>query len=114
MNSFDGDVHWQQPNVGTTKVNTNVALFEDSNCYSYAMLARDQEGRKIEAVSCCKERRFNPEFAETIGIREALSWVKLKQWPVVVVETDCPTAIQAIHCSSTNLSYIGRVIDECK
>lgn len=46
--------------------------------------------------------------------REALSWVKSKDWPAAVVEIDCLSAIQAIGCSSVNLSYLGRVIDECK
>lgn len=30
------------------------------------------------------------------------------------METDCLTFIQAIRCSSVNLSYLGRVIDEGK
>lgn len=78
------------------------------------MVARDHEGKLVEAISSCKRGRVDPELAEAIGIREALSWIKVKAWPSVVLETDCLTATQAIRCSSINLSYLGRVIDECK
>lgn len=32
----------------------------------------------------------------------------------MVVDTVCLTVVQAIRCSSVNLSYLGRVVDECK
>nr|XP_017221408.1 PREDICTED: uncharacterized protein LOC108198150 [Daucus carota subsp. sativus] len=51
MNPTDGDMHWKQPQEGMIKVNTDAALFEDSNCYSYAMVARDHERKLIEALS---------------------------------------------------------------
>lgn len=114
MTLTDGDVHWKQPQEGTIKVNTDAALFEDSNCYAYAMVARDHEGKLVEAISSCKQGKTDPELAEAIGIREALSWIKATAWPSVVLETDCLTATQAIRCTSVNLSYLGRVIDECK
>ncbi|XP_074342398.1 uncharacterized protein LOC141679917 [Apium graveolens] len=114
MTLNDGEVHWKPPHEGTIKVNTDAALFEDSNCYAYAIVARDHEGKLVEAVSSCRQGRVDPELAEAIGIREALSWIKAKAWPSVILETDCLTVTQAIRCSSINLSYLGRVIDECK
>ncbi|XP_063936253.1 uncharacterized protein LOC135147271 [Daucus carota subsp. sativus] len=114
MTLNDGEVHWKPPHEGTIKVNTDAALFEDSNCYAYAIVARDHEGKLVEAMSSCRQGRVDPELAEAIGIREALSWIKAKAWPSVILETDCLTVTQAIRCSSINLSYLGRVIDECK
>lgn len=93
---------------------TDATLFAESNTYSYAMLARDHEGKLVEAVSSCKQGNIDPELADAIWIREALSWVKSKAWPRVVVEIDCLVVTKANHCLSTNLSYLGRVIDECK
>lgn len=110
----DGDTHWQQPQAGTVKINTDAALFEDSQTYSHAMVARNHEGTLLEAKSSCKTGSIHPELAESIGIREALSWIKTKDWQEVIVESDCLGAIQAIRCSSINFSYLGRVIDECK
>ncbi|KAL1831294.1 hypothetical protein ACET3Z_000945 [Daucus carota] len=37
----------------------------------------------------CKQGTIDPELAEAIGIREALSWVKNMDWQNVVLETDC-------------------------
>lgn len=110
----DGAVCWEQPHVGQVKVNTDAALFTDSNCYSYAIVARDHSGTLLEAISCCKSGSLNPELAEAVGIREALSWVKSKDWSSAIIESDCLGAIQAIRCSSINLSYFGRVVDKCK
>lgn len=114
LTQADGDVHWKQPQIGIVKVNTDAALFDDLNRYSYAIVARDHEGAMMEAMSSCRPGSLNPETAEAIGIREALSWVKSKNWPATVVETDCLSVVQAIRCSSINLSYLGRVIDQCK
>lgn len=110
----DDDVHWKRPLEDTIMVNTDAALLEDSNCYSYAMIARDHEGNMSGAVSNCKQGNIDPEFIEAIGIRQTLSWVKTKAWPKVVVETDCVVVTHVIRCSSMNLSYLGRVLNECK
>lgn len=48
-----------------------------------------------------------------MGIREALNWVKDREWSAVALETDCLMVIQALRCCSVRLSYLGRIIDEC-
>lgn len=105
---------WKQPQTSIIKVNIDAALFEGSNLYSYAKIARNHDGQMLQAKSSCRRGNTNPEMAEAVGIRKALSWIKEHNWPKVVVESDCLGAIQAIRCSSVNLSYLGRVIDECK
>lgn len=114
ISQTEGDMCWKQPQTGTIKINTDAALFEDSNLYSYAMIARNHEGQMLQVKSSCRQGNADPEMAEAVGIREALSWIKEHNWPQGIVESDCLGAIQAIRCSSINLSYLGRVIDECK
>lgn len=114
LTQSDGDVHWRQPQQGAVKVNIDAAIFTESSYYSYAMVARDHTGTLVAAQSSCKQGVLNPDLAETIGIREALSWVKSKDWQLVDVETDCIGAVQAIRCSSINFSYLGRVVDDCR
>lgn len=53
------------------------------------------------------------EIAETIGIMEALIWVKIMKWKNVVLESDCLVVVHAIKCSTINLSYLDRVVEEC-
>lgn len=49
------------------------------------------------------------ELVEALGIREALSWLKNKEYVGVVVETDCGSGNLAV-----TLSYLGRVIKDYK
>ncbi|XP_074351531.1 uncharacterized protein LOC141690649 [Apium graveolens] len=114
MTHNDGKEHWEYPRNGDLKVNTDAAIFTNSNRYSFSMVARDHLGELVEAKSSCKQGTIDPVLAEAIGIREALSWVKEHGWCGTAVETDCLAMVQAIRCSSVTLSYLGRVIDECK
>lgn len=57
---------------------------------------------------------IKPEVVEAIGVREALSWIKMKQMRHVEVETDILVSVQAIRSKSVMLSYFGRVIEDCK
>lgn len=97
-----------------TKVNTDAAIFHTSNCYSYAFVARNQKGELIEARSSCKPGHISPESVETMGIQEALSWIKDKQLTEVTVETDCFVAVQAIRGNATMRSYFGKIVQECR
>ncbi|XP_074342149.1 uncharacterized protein LOC141679584 [Apium graveolens] len=110
----DGKEHWKLPQINMIMVNTDATLFEDSGHFSFSILARDHEGCMVEAKACCKQGSIAPELAEAIGVREALSWIKSKDWPQVIIETDCLVIVQAIRSSYASVSYFSRVIDECK
>lgn len=110
----DGDEHWTLPTGNKTKVNTDAAIFQASSCFSFAYAARDQDGKLIKARASCKQGQIQPESAEAIGIREALSWIKDKGLTDVIVETDCLVAVQAIRSSKHMVSYFGRIIQQCK
>lgn len=114
MTQKHGDMCWKQPTIRTVKVNTDAALFNESNLYSFAMVVRDHERKLLIAKSSCKQGTLNPEVAKAVGIREALSWIKNNAWPASELESDYLRAIQVIRCSSVNLSYFDRIIDECK
>ncbi|XP_060972201.1 uncharacterized protein LOC133038159 [Cannabis sativa] len=110
----DGNEHWTPPNVDTIKINTDAAIFSSTNRYSYSCVARSHLGILLEAKAKCVRGVVSPEVAEAIGIHEALSWIKDKQWSRVVIESDCLVAIQSIRSSSTMSSYFGRIINKCK
>ena len=114
MTKEDGEEHWSLPSENKSKVNTDAAIFQSSNCYSFAFVARNHAGDLIEARSSCKQGSMTPESAEAMGIREALSWIKEQHMCDVTIESDCLVAIQAIRSSSLLISYFGRLIAECK
>lgn len=74
----------------------------------------NQTGELLEARASCREGLVESDFAEAIGIKEALSWIKSKGWRNVMVESDSLVSIQAIRSSTPLLSYFGRIIQECK
>ncbi|KAM6547038.1 hypothetical protein CsatB_027774 [Cannabis sativa] len=45
LNSKDGDEHWQTPNAETIKVNTDVAIFEQSQWVKVSVRSSWQWGR---------------------------------------------------------------------
>lgn len=67
MAQADGMEQWERPNADIIKVNTDVALFENSNSYSYSMLVRDSHGELVEAVTSSKHGSITLELAEAIG-----------------------------------------------
>ncbi|XP_074362809.1 uncharacterized protein LOC141718821 [Apium graveolens] len=114
MNQEDGKERWEQPHEGTVKINVDAAIFENFNTYCWSMAARNHKGELVSANTKCRVGRIAPEIAEALGIKEALSWIKNHSMLPAIVETYCLSVLQAIRCSSVQLSYLGRVIDECK
>ena len=57
---------------------------------------------------------INSELGEALGVREALSWIKRRQWSNVVVETDSLLVVQALRANMGMTSYFGNIIDDCK
>ncbi|XP_074326920.1 uncharacterized protein LOC141664864 [Apium graveolens] len=110
LNLDDGDELWTPPTEHTIKLNTDAAVYDSSNRYTYVFAARNCKGELLEACSSCKEGRMTLVCAEAMGIREALSWIKARQMQRVIVETDCLEAVQAIRGSATMASYLGAII----
>lgn len=96
MTIADGCEHWTLPKENTHKVNFDAAIFEASNSYSYSLVARNYKVELIHARSRCSLGQIAPDGAESMGVREALSWIKGQQYKDVVLETDCLVVVQAL------------------
>lgn len=91
--------------INRTKVNTDAAIFQVSNCFSFAFAARNHKDELVEARSGYKPGRLDPVCAEATGIREVLRWIKERQKTDVTVETDCIVAVEAIR-STTQIFFL--------
>lgn len=85
----DGHEHWRLPTDNRIKVNVDAAIFDTSDCYSFAAVARNHEGKLIEAWSKCREGKIMSEVAEGIGLREVLSRINSQpyqgyEWKLIV------------------------------
>lgn len=110
----DGAKKWVKHQWNSIKVNVDASIFREQARYGFGVVACDFEGTVVEAkVGCCMGV-VEPELAEAIGLKEALSWIKAKRWGEVVIETDCYVVVQAICSSIKMLSPFGMIIKECK
>ncbi|KAK1361560.1 protein PIGMENT DEFECTIVE 338, chloroplastic [Heracleum sosnowskyi] len=78
MTQEDGVERWHKPTVNSIKINTDAAIFEEFNRFSFAVIVCDHAGILIEAMSKCKEGQVTPILAEAVGVKEALSWIITK------------------------------------
>ncbi|XP_074323404.1 uncharacterized protein LOC141660325 [Apium graveolens] len=112
MNPEDGDEHLKVPHANSVKINTDVVIFEETNCYSFAFVVRDHVGNLVEARSRCLEGNPSPELAEALGIKEALSWVANADKRNVTVESDCLQVVQHIRGAVQGSTILGSVVQE--
>ena len=89
-------------------------MFAECSKFGIGLLARDADGKVVQGRSEVFDGQVRAELAEAVAVEEALSWVKDKQWPEVIIETDCLVVIQAIRSKVPMTSPLGSVIMECR
>ncbi|KAK9149091.1 hypothetical protein Scep_007848 [Stephania cephalantha] len=57
---------------------------------------------------------LNPKEAEALGLREALSWLKVEKGGRVLIEVDAMEIVTALRSKFIDLSYFGSLIEDCK
>lgn len=65
---LNGKEHSQLSQMNTIKVNIDAVLFENSEHFSFSILARDHEGNMIEAKACCKQGNIAPELQKPLTL----------------------------------------------
>lgn len=111
----EGCSKWRPPEQGGFKINVDASVMPGVNSFSVGMVLRGHDGGFVAG----KTTRFNAADsvfeAETIGVREALSWIydNNLQNENVVIESDSMTTVNAIHRKEVNHLEVGDVIDSC-
>uniref|UniRef100_A0A803QB69 RNase H type-1 domain-containing protein n=1 Tax=Cannabis sativa TaxID=3483 RepID=A0A803QB69_CANSA len=106
--------HWTRPIDPYIKVNVDGAIFSNEECFGFGMVARTASGSVIEAVQIRKIGNWSPLLVEAMGLKEALSWIKQKDWHSVIVESDCLTLINDVKSTKTLVSPYGFVLQDCR
>lgn len=109
----DGLELWIKPDSGI-KVNVDAAIFDQDGKYGFGVLVRDSAGSLVKVMARWQIGRIDPEVAEAIGIKEALSWAKTQNFYSIALESDSLVAVEAIRSSFKLRSAFGLVVDECK
>ncbi|XP_074355842.1 uncharacterized protein LOC141695501 [Apium graveolens] len=108
----DGASSWVKPKENTVKVSVDAVLFTELSKYGIGLLARDDSGQVIQGRSEVYDGSVRPEIAEAIAVKEALSWIQVRGWKEVVVETDYLMVVQAIRSKVNMKSPFGSIILE--
>ncbi|XP_060961034.1 uncharacterized protein LOC133031530 [Cannabis sativa] len=95
VNFSNGREHWMKP------VTTN------SNRFPASKIA-------LSTLILSLVVRVSPEIAEVVGVKEALSWIKLRNLYDVEIETDSLVVVQAINGSVQMPSQFGLLIQDCQ
>ncbi|XP_074368461.1 uncharacterized protein LOC141708634 [Apium graveolens] len=78
------------------------------------MVLRDGSGEFIEGRKLALPYPATVLEAESMGVREALSWVMSRQERRVIVETDSLLTVRAVLGKQEYALEIGHVIEHCK
>ncbi|KAM6559477.1 hypothetical protein CsatA_028716 [Cannabis sativa] len=113
-NRGDGAERWTTPEANKIKINVDAALFPRDNSYGFGIVARDSLGKLVEAKSCYFRGTYDAEVVEAMGVKEALSWIKSKNWFDVEIETDSMLTVHGIRSNQSLNSIFGLIIHDCQ
>ncbi|KAM6550952.1 hypothetical protein CsatB_000760 [Cannabis sativa] len=75
---------------------------------------RDSLGHFVDLRARYQGGSYPAEVVEALGIKEALSWLKDKEWNKVDIETDSMVTVQAIFSNQIMSSTFGLIVSDCK
>lgn len=107
-------IKWKPPESGELKVNVDASFFAGEETFSVGLVLRDHEGTFVKGKCLtlpCPSTVFE---AESIGVREALSWVIEFPDKKVVIETDSLLTARAVNESDENFLELDHIIEHCK
>ncbi|XP_050203451.1 uncharacterized protein LOC126653573 [Mercurialis annua] len=77
VEALDGQTEWQCAAAGYFKVNVDAAIFSEEGKAAVGCVLRNEKGEVIQARQVGFAGVFDPRIVETMGIREALSWLRV-------------------------------------
>lgn len=107
-----GARRWEKPPEGWIKINIDATLFAGINCIGLGSVARDANKHFIIARSSRHKEMMQPREAETISLKEVLSWVKMKNVKKYIFESDSQLLVKAWRGTRGN-SYFNTIVLNC-
>ncbi|KAK6164302.1 hypothetical protein DH2020_001166 [Rehmannia glutinosa] len=105
---------WKRPPSMFFKCNVDASLNNGMNSTGVGMILRDDKGEFVVARVVTFPGLFEPKEAEAIGVREALSWIKLIGLQQVVVETNAKCVVDGISSVEYGESEFDGLLQECR
>lgn len=105
---------WCPPPQGMLKLNVDASVFSQSDSFSVGMVMGDHRGSFVEAKIAALPCPATVLEAESIGVKEALSWIMQRGDANVIIETDSLLTVRALQGKKNYKLEVGHVIDHCK
>ena len=105
---------WTPPVENGIKVNVDGAIFSELGRFGFGYIARNHTGQVLRTSNRSCIGSVQPEIAEVMGIKEALSWIAHSDWVNVQVETDSWVCVQAISSQLSLPSPFGYLVSDCQ
>ncbi|KAM6559081.1 hypothetical protein CsatA_028320 [Cannabis sativa] len=113
-NNLEQGEQWCAPHVDYYKINVDAATFRDKHRFGFGWVLRDAKGYVLQTRSGSWHRCVDQGFAEALGVKEVLSWIKNSNFSNIMVEMDSLVMVQALWSSVIMISPFGSCIEECK
>ncbi|XP_074363255.1 uncharacterized protein LOC141703719 [Apium graveolens] len=110
------ETKWKKPEFGFVKINVDASVFIGAPTFTIGMVVRDHNGEFFSGKTMCLPEVESVFEAETIGIREALTWLKDQQFHLgrVIVETDFMLTVSDITGEGENNLEVQEALEDCK
>lgn len=105
--------HWTKPPSGWIEINVDAASSLQTGILGMGCVVRDEYGSFYRAQSKRMVRRLQPKEAESLSLKEALSWIKQWQNYRCIFESDAKSLVDALHLSGGQ-SYFHTMVEDCK
>lgn len=102
---------WTPPKEGTIKINVDVALPENADCFWTSLVARNSSGDCVWWRRQIFSGRPSPTGGGALAVLHEVQEAKARGWPKVIVETDCYPIYWYLINGHHSLFSFGAVID---
>lgn len=105
---------WQPPSLGALKLNVMHLSFQDKLPSQLVWCFETTKEFFVEGKCLSLPRLATVLEAESIGVREALSWLMEDANRNVTVKTDSLLVVRALKGGTVNLLEVGSVLEHCR
>ncbi|KAG9129294.1 hypothetical protein Leryth_015680 [Lithospermum erythrorhizon] len=105
---------WTKPSSGYIKMNVDAAIHKHQQVIGFGWVIRDDKGQFISAGTKRDAFTSNAEQAELLAIKFAVGFLHQHSFELVIIESDCMTAIGKINAEVEDLSMVGNIVADIK
>lgn len=106
--------YWVQPPSGRLKINVDGSFLSELEQGSIGVVARDNLGNCIAALSRSLNHVSSALHAEAEACRAGLLLAIHQGWDDLIMETDCTLLVDALAGVGDDFSQIGRIVGDCR